>query len=338
MKAILALAVVAAALLTGFTIPVAMVAHTSSGGVLVGAHATCKPHGHRRCRSPSPAPATASSSPSPTDTSSPTPAATSSSPSPSPTSTSSSRSPSPGCTTSAAQGECGPYDSYSLITSTTSSTHVGNNVWNPIPGWAQTLNANSPGDWQVTANMPAGNTAVVSYPSIGANYGLITNAPAPLTGFASIISSFTENMNATAGTSAWAAYDIWTNPGGSFNNPGSEVMIQTDFAGNGPCTYQAVAQFGGAAGVPVRTWGLCVLGSELIWKLAPAGAAVGSSATVSESSGSVDILAMLTWLEDHGYMAADSGLGAIGYGWEIASTGGVDEDFTVSSFSLTVSP
>ena len=113
------------------------------------------------------------------------------------------------CTTSAAKGRCGPYDTYRHIAGTTSSTYIGNNVWNPIPGQKQTLYANDPGDWSVVADLPAGNTAVVSYPSIGANYGQITDVPTPLTDYSSFYSSFRENMHATTGTSAWAAYDIW---------------------------------------------------------------------------------------------------------------------------------
>jgi hypothetical protein len=134
-------------------------------------------------------------------------------------------------------------------------------------------------------------------------------------------SSFSENMNATSGTSAWAAYDIW------LNNGKNEVMIQHDFANNGACTAQATTTFGGSGGVPVQTWYLCQFGSELVWKLS------GSN----EQSGSVNILAMLTYLENHGFLPQGSTLGAIGYGWEIASTGGVNERFQVSSYSITAS-
>ena len=88
--------------------------------------------------------------------------------------------PSAACTTSADKGRCGPYDTYRHITGITSSTYIGNNVWNPISGQQQTLYTNDPGDWSVIANLPAGNTAVVSYPSIGVNYGQITDVPTPL--------------------------------------------------------------------------------------------------------------------------------------------------------------
>ena len=102
-------------------------------------------------------------------------------------------------------------------------------------------------------------------------------------------------------------------------------MIQHDFANNGPCTFEATASFGGSGGVPVQTWQLCQYGSELIWKLTGG----------SEQSGSVDVLAMLQWLESHGYLPSSSTLTDISYGWEICSTGGQPETFTNSGFTLT---
>lgn len=232
-----------------------------------------------------------------------------------------------GCTTSAAQGTCGPYDSYPYITGTTSSTYIGNNVWNPVLGWRQTLSVISPGDWQVTANMPAGNTAVVSYPSIGANYGRITDVPTQLARYSLIRSWFTEHMNATAGTSAWAAYDIWLGHGTS-SAWTNEVMIQHDFANNGACVTVARATFAGAGGVRQR-WHLCQYGSELIWKLG-----AGEQDKVSERTGVVHILAMLRWLVHHGYLPSDAGLWQVGYGWEICSTGARPETFKVSAYRL----
>jgi hypothetical protein len=262
-----------------------------------------------------PAPTTSASA-SPTSTaSSPAPTPTQTTPSPDPTTSAPTPAPTGTCTTSAAQGECGPYTD-PQIEETSSNPSVGNNVWAPISGWKQTLYATSPGDWSVTANMPAGNTAVVSYPSSGADYNSRS-----LSSFTTLRSSFSENMNANSDTSAWAAYDIWANGGAN------EIMIQHDFANNGACTYEATADFGGSGGVPVQKWGLCQFGSELVWKLTSG----------NEQTGSVDILAMLTWLESQGYLPANSTLSSIGYGWEIASTGGVNENFQVSSYSITAS-
>jgi hypothetical protein len=172
--------------------------------------------------------------------------------------------------------------------------------------------------------MPAGNTAVVSYPSLGANYGQSSGKATPLSDFASMYSSFNENMNANSATSAWAAYDIWLGPSSGTNST-DEVMIQHDFANNGACSAEATANFGGSGGVPVQKWNLCQFGSELVWKLTGG----------NDQSGTVDVLAMLNWLVAHKYLPKDTGLFSIGYGWEICSTGGRDENFQVSNFSLT---
>ena len=228
------------------------------------------------------------------------------------------------CTTNAAKGTCGPYDYPQMPGTTDAGPTVGQDVWNPIPGWQQTLTATTPGNWHVTANMPAGNTAVVSMPGNTANYGQVTNIPNPLSHYSSIYSSFTENMNATGRTSAEAAYDIWLGQGSS-SKWSNEVMIQHDIVNRGICPVAATATFGGSAGVPVQKWNLCKYGSELIWQLPGSG----------EQSGRVDILSMLTWLENHGYMPKGSGLWQIDYGFELCSTGGVNENFEVSSYSIT---
>jgi hypothetical protein len=218
------------------------------------------------------------------------------------------------CVTSTPKGSCGPYRYRDITHSDGTNTFVGQDVWNPITGASQTLRANSPGDWSVTANMPTGNTAVVSFPNTGQQY-FYTNT---LKGFSSIYSSFTEDMHATSKTSAWATYDIW------LNDWKNEVMIQHDFAGNGPCPSAATATFGGSGGVPVRSWHLCKYGSELIWKLTGG----------NTRSSSVNILAMLTWLENHGDLPHSSSLTDISYGFEICSTGGKQETFTLSGFTI----
>jgi hypothetical protein len=230
----------------------------------------------------------------------------------------------PVCVTSAAKGSCGPYPYAAITGSDGSNTTVGQDVWNPISGWSQTLYATNPGTWYVTANMPAGNTAVVSFPNVGESY----NANL-LTSFSSIYSSFSEEMNPTAGSSAEAAFDIW------LNNWNDEVMIQHDMVNRGgPCgPVLATASFGGHGGVPVQNWNLCQYGSELIWQVP------GSGSQYGEPSGSVDILAMLSWLVSNGgYLPQGSSLTAIGYGFEICSTGGADETFQVKGFSITSSP
>ena len=219
------------------------------------------------------------------------------------------------CVTTAAKGLCGPYVYSAITNSTGQNTWVGQDVWSPVAGWSQEMTATNPGNWSVTANMPAGNTAVVSFPNSSQQY-YYTNT---LADFSSIYSSFTENMNAVSGTSAGAAYDIW------LNNWQNEVMIQHDDVNRGTCPALATVAFGGSGGVPTQSWHLCKYGSELIWLLSDP----------SEQSGSVDILGMLNWLVNNGYLPQKSGLTAISYGFEICSTGGKPETFTVSRFSLS---
>jgi hypothetical protein len=200
-------------------------------------------------------------------------------------------------------------------------------MWAANSGTTQSLTAEDPGSWSVVADArPAGYTGVQTYPDTQQIYTRTDNTPDPLSGFASIISSFRENMNQTGDTSAEAGYDIWLGQN-TATDYADEIMIWNDQANRGTCggaTVEANATFGGSNGVPEQNWTLCKWGtSELIWYL------TGSN----EQSGSVDVLSMLTWLEGHGYLPANSGLNQIDYGFEICSTPG-PETFAVSQFTI----
>jgi hypothetical protein len=243
------------------------------------------------------------------------------------------------CATSDPQGECPPYGSqgkpYSGITGTTGEVTVGNNVFGPkSKSYSQTLHVVSPGHWQVVANYPVG-TSVRAYPNTGQTQNWIngTNLPAALSSWSSMLSSYSVTLNAHSGTVGEAAYDLWLD---DWHN---EVMIQTDFAGDSlrpRCDVLhdvvAAATFGGTDGVPVRRWNLCQFGSEIIWQ-----PATGKN----YPSGKVNVMAMLTWLEKHGhgkYLPAKPTLTAISFGFEICSTAGRSQTFTLNSFSFTAKP
>ena len=217
------------------------------------------------------------------------------------------------------------------MTGTTSDPYVDQDLWGAVAGETQTLSANSPGDWKLVNSTPAGHGgSVTTFPDTGAAFN-----EALLSSYSSITSSFTETMPHNSATSAWAAYDLW------FNNWHDEIMIQHDFTSQGPCTYAAVAQFGGSNGVPVQTWGLCTFGSERVWQLIKPGTRAGDSgATINESSGSVDIKAMVAYLENPAApdaIPANSTITNLSYGWEICATGGQPETFQVSRYTLTAS-
>jgi hypothetical protein len=185
--------------------------------------------------------------------------------------------------------------------------------------------------------MPAGNTSVVSYPDVGTTVPWLPNKDVnpDLSAWSSMYSSFSVSIagDANNGSIGEASYDIW------LNNWNNEVMIQTDFVGDSlrpRCDVSgdviATVPFGGSNGVPVQSWKLCQFGSELIWQL-PTG--------TNDPTGSVDIMAMLRWLETNGngkYLRANSSLTGLGFGFEICSTGGKNETFQLKSFTLTATP
>jgi hypothetical protein len=269
-------------------------------------------------QSSSAAPVKAKSSPTPTST----PGKTTSAPT-APTATATA----PGgttqgtaCVTSVNNGTCGPY-TFSGI-SGGGQTEVIQDVWNPISGAAQTLTAFNPGDWSVSAKMPAGNTAVVSYPDTQQLYTTTSNTPDPLSNFSSITSSYAESGPSASGDDYEAAYDIWAGTGSS--DYAQEIMIWVDNHGQRP------------AGSDVASATIDGVGYK-IWSTGGAGA-VGHPVSMvldsNESSGSVNVLDDLKWLESSGYMPAGSGLNQIDFGYEICSTGGVAQTFTLSGYGI----
>jgi hypothetical protein len=243
------------------------------------------------------------------------------------------------CTTSAAKGTCVfPQDTTDFPginpgagRPASQGIEIDQNVWNAggCPGWTQTLNAQSPQNFSLTADYPTNSSgAICTYPNVWPH-----DAQGPIDSYQQTTSSFSESFPHNAGTQAHAMYDLW------FNNWAYEVMVQYDFSNDAPCEgnwpeVKTNVTFGGSNGVPVQSWHLCEGngGKSLIWKL---GAADGAQEQ-SESTGSVDLLSMLKYLENTGYLPANSTWTALSMGWEIASTGGQPETFTGSGFRVSM--
>ncbi|HEY1612731.1 MAG TPA: hypothetical protein VGF97_03430 [Rhizomicrobium sp.] len=230
------------------------------------------------------------------------------------------------CVTSKANGSCpkgGAYTYYPQITASNGyNTYVVQDVWDPIDGWNQTLTSTNPGNWHVVANMPVGNTAVVSYPDTQQLYG------EKLDGFRFIYSSFAETSDTSTNTIDDTGYDIW------LNNYADEVMIQHEVAGHGQCNGDSPVAgpiaFGGTHRVPVNSWYLCQFGSELIWQWPRSQGAW----TFGINQGRVNILEMVTWLVNNHYLPAKSTLDQIDYGFELSSTNAQDETFAVTKLTI----
>jgi hypothetical protein len=222
------------------------------------------------------------------------------------------------CTTSAPNGTCGPYSFRPITKSNGFTTYVLNNKWgcgSPNQCGQQTVRANTPGHWQVTSNQAARNTAVLTYPDVQQVFTDTAGDP-PIASFHAIYSRFAEAMHATAGTDVEAAYDIWLS-----NTRGpNEVMVWVDNHGRGNGGATRI----GHATIYRQPFTVYEYGTgEIIFSL-----------DRNEHTGTVHILAILRWLQRHRYVAWRARIGQVDFGWEICSTGGRPETFTVSAYSL----
>jgi hypothetical protein len=195
-----------------------------------------------------------------------------------------------------------------------SAPWVGPNAWAAGSSYKQTLYANGPGNWYITANAKTNFGPVLTYPNTGFYMSGKVDA------VSSITSSFSTTIPHNATTAGWAAYDLW------FNNWADEVMILTDVGANSyyECSSVATATFGGTP------WHMCVFGSERIWKPGP-----DEQHLINRASGTIAIQPMLTWMEQHGYLPSGSVWKAASYGFEVCDTGGVTEKYQLNGFSWT---
>ena len=202
-------------------------------------------------------------------------------------------------------------------------------AWNPASALiSQTVSANNMSDWQVQANMAAGNRAVLSYPDAQDTITNTSDNPVPFGNFAALTSTYAAQMPSDAGTAGLeddyeAAYDIWLGHDGSDYN--QEIMIWTDDHNQVPAGSDTDATWTDpSTRVVYEIWA----GNNddpvtLVAKSNPA-------------SGSVDLLSLFTWLQANGY-SNETGINQIDYGFELCSTSGQTETFKVTSYTLDAS-
>lgn len=186
---------------------------------------------------------------------------------------------------------------------------LNNDVWGSGAG-PQTIWANSFSNWGVTSDQP--NTGgVKSYPHAERDIGVA------LSSLHGVSSSFSVSV---PGSGAFnTAYDIWAN-GSSY-----EIMLWMNKTGAvGPLgSQQTTATVGGS------TWAVYSgsNGSNAVFSFVR---------TSNTNSGSVDILAVLKWIEARGWFGNVT-LSNVQFGWEITSTGGTTRSFTTNSYSVSSS-
>jgi hypothetical protein len=249
------------------------------------------------------------------------------------------------CVASSRSGNCGPYLYPADTNSNGHNTHVANNCW-ADPSCVQTITVTNPGNWQVTSTEPAGNTSVRTAPEIGQLFNnwcsggkntwsnFVTNGcgrsnDTPISALSQLSSRYAESTPHNSRTIAEWAWDNWL-----ANDTGypSEVMVWVD--NNGRCNR---GSFGAQVHAPVTIAGqewtphrYRPQGNEFIWSLNGRG-----GACAQQASGTVDLLALLKWMQAHGFAAPGATISLIDALWEICSTGGVPETFRVSSYSIT---
>ena len=192
-----------------------------------------------------------------------------------------------------------------------------NNEWNTSanPG-PQTICGNSESKWEVTSNQRAGNTEVLTYPSVQVNYN--SQDGYALSRFSSMTSSWAEQMPSVSGLDAEAAYDIW------LNDLNKEVMVWVDNHGQTPAGSKVAAY-----SVSGATWDLYVTSDNSYMAFVREGNA---------DSGSVDLFTLLKDLEGRGLLSSSDILWQVNFGFEISSTGGRPTSFSVTNYSLNSTP
>jgi hypothetical protein len=209
------------------------------------------------------------------------------------------------------------FESSALFATWTDGAYdVENDVWGSNPG-PQTVWANSYSNWGVFSTQSGGG--IKSYPNCDyANINIAVNS-------LSCSSSF--NASTPGGADYDQSYDIWC------NGSGYEIMIWNSWNGNQP-----VAQSYNASGQANPTYSNVSIGGttyNVYTGTGGSGPCMSFLRTSQTSSGTVNIAQLLQWINTTGWYNNPT-LSKVQCGWEILSTGGSQETFTMNSYSVTV--
>jgi hypothetical protein len=178
---------------------------------------------------------------------------------------------------------------------------------------SQTMYVCDYSNWYVVANMNniTNDGAVKTYPNVHKDF---TGSPL-ISSFTTISSSF-----AHAGPHVGIyefAYDMWLN--GIASSGSTEVMIWTDNYNQVPSgSSLETVTFDGAS-----------------YKVYKSGSYIAFVANTNVTSGTVNLLSFFNHVISKGWIPSTSTVGAIDYGVELVSTGGMNATFAVTNFSLT---
>jgi hypothetical protein len=200
--------------------------------------------------------------------------------------------------------------------------YVHNNVWNAGEAGPETLYACSFKNWYVRSTQP-NTTSVKAYPNVHLDINSLNGSP--ISNYSTITSTF-------AATSPHVgiynvAYDLWLN-GVGWGGGTTEVMIWTE-------NYKQVPL--GATVAPQMTFGAVKYDVYRYTSSSDGGVQVITLlSTAAQTSGSVDLKAILNWIVSKGWISSNATVNQIGYGVEICSTENQPATFYFTDFSVTM--
>jgi hypothetical protein len=216
------------------------------------------------------------------------------------------------------------------------NTYVANQGVGNNPDTKETVNANSPADWEVVADArPYGYTGVQTYPDVQQLFnnwcGSVTNwssCPEPTDTPVASLNILTIKYAETSPTGANDLYqfspDLW------LSNYGSDIMFWVDTKGR--CNEGA---FGGTvlghATIDGQNWTVHRYGNagaEIIFVLD------GAGGCAQQHSGTINIKAGIDWLQTNGFVPSGSKITQLNTGWEITSA--ENATFRVTDYSINI--
>ncbi len=194
---------------------------------------------------------------------------------------------------------------------------IYNNVWGSGAG-TQSIWANNYSNWGVWAQHPD-TGGIKSYPNVTKSIGK------SLSSIHTLKSSF--NVTPPSSGSYAATYDIWTN-GSTYeimlwmNHKGSVNPISYNWTSAGqPIPVKSNVSVGG------HSWNVYqgTNGSNIVYSFVR---------TSNTNSGTVDILAILNWINKNGWFNSSQTVNTVQFGFEITSSS-AGLDFITNSYSVT---
>ncbi len=193
--------------------------------------------------------------------------------------------------------------------------YVHNNMWNAAKysPCTSTLSAWSHDNWHVVTKMnnKTGDGAVKTYPNVHRDYRSV-----PVSSFESLTSTFAETSPHVGIYNV--AYDLWIN---GIAKPGcTEIMIWTENFKQVPGgRYVQDVTFDG------RTY--------KVYKRSSSGY-IAFVVAANFTSGTVNLLEMINWVEGKGWLTDKATVDQICYGVEMVSTDDTEATFQIKAFSI----